>query len=78
MPDEGDERRVRELKLRLYSQQAVSEYRIVDWRQHRVEVFRRGSGPELELAATLGDEDALTSPLLPGFEVAVASLWEPA
>jgi Uma2 family endonuclease len=77
-PGAANERRDREAKLGLYSRRGVDEYWIVDWRRHRVDVFRRGGGPSLELAATLGDEDALTSPLLPGFEVKVASLWEPA
>jgi Uma2 family endonuclease len=77
-PGSTNERRDREAKLGLYSRRGVDEYWIVDWRRHRVEVFRRVGGPDLELVATLGDEDALTSPLLPGFEVKVASLWEPA
>jgi Uma2 family endonuclease len=76
-PGSANERRDREDKLQLYSRRGVDEYWIVDWRQHRVEVFRR-TGGDLKLAATLGDNDTLTSPLLPGFEVRVASLWEPA
>lgn len=75
-PGSANERRDREVKLGLYSRQGVDEYWIVDW-QHRVEVFQR-RGDNLERAATLGDDDTLTSPMLPGFEVRVASLWEPA
>jgi len=73
----ANERRDKETKLGLYSRRGVDEYWIVDWREHSVQVFRR-DGTELRLAETLGDEDTLTSPLLPGFEVAVSSLWEPA
>lgn len=76
-PGAANERRDRETKLALYSRRGVDEYWIVDWRQHRVDVFRRGDA-NLVLAATLGDDDTLTSPMLPGFEVRVASLWEPA
>jgi Uma2 family endonuclease len=74
-PGSANERRDREVKLGLYSRRGVDEYWIVDWQRHEVQVFRR-AGDSLELAATLGD-DALTSPMLPGFEVRVASLWEP-
>ena len=75
-PGSVNERRDRESKLALYSRRGASEYWLVDWRQHEVQVFRRGESG-LELAATLGDEDLLTSPLLPGFSVRVADLWEP-
>jgi Uma2 family endonuclease len=64
----------RELKLSLYSRQGVQEYWIADWQRHRVEVFRRTDGG-LQLVVTLGDDDTLTSPLLPGFSCLVASLW---
>jgi Uma2 family endonuclease len=71
-----NERRDRELKLTLYSRRGVQEYWIVDWRRQTVEVFRREQAA-LRLVATLGNEDALTSPLLPGFVSAVADLWPP-
>ena len=76
-PGSMNERRDRELKLNLYSRQGVQEYWIVDWREHRVELYRRVEA-ELRLADTLTDGDALSSPLLPGFECAVSSLWAPA
>lgn len=76
-PGSANERRDKETKLALYSRRGVEEYWIADWRTHQVQVFRR-DGPDLKLAATLGDHDLLTSPLLPAFEVAVSSLWEPA
>ena len=75
-PGSANERRDRETKLALYTRRGVDEYWIVDWRQHQVQVYKR-EGANLKLAATLGDEDELTSPLLPGFSVRVVSLWEP-
>lgn len=66
----GDERRDRELKLKLYSVQGVREYWICDRQQQRVEVYRRENAI-LRLAATFFNEDTLTSPLLPGFSCPV-------
>ena len=75
-PGSANERRDRESKLGLYSRRDVTEYWIVDWRRHEVQIFRRDEHG-LTPVATLGDGDLLTSPLLPGFEIPVASLWEP-
>ena len=69
-------RRDRGLKLTLYSRRGVREYWIVDWRQQTVEVYRREQAT-LRLVATLGNEDTLTSPLLPDFSTPVAGLWPP-
>jgi Uma2 family endonuclease len=71
-----NERRDRELKLTLYSRRGVRESWIVDWRRQTVEVYRRENAA-LRLVATLGNEDALTSPLLPGCSCPVAGLWPP-
>lgn len=73
-PGSTNERRDRVLKLRLYARQGVDEYWIVDCRVRAVQVYRR-RGSELELAATLVDDDAITSPLLPGFSCPVSRLW---
>jgi Uma2 family endonuclease len=73
-PGATNERRDREVKLKLYAQRGVEEYWIVDWRARTVAVYRRADG-ELALAATLTAADALTSPLLPGFSFPVAGLW---
>jgi Uma2 family endonuclease len=40
-PGATNERRDRQLKLKLYSRQGVHEYWIVDWRNRTVQVFRR-------------------------------------
>ena len=74
-PDEADQRRVRELKLRLYADQGVLEYWILDWKQRSVEIHRR-SGESLTLTTRLGEGDSITSPLLPGFSLAVDELWD--
>jgi Uma2 family endonuclease len=69
-------RRDREIKLALYSRRGVGEYWIADWRGQTVEVYRREQAA-LQLVATLGNEDTLTSPLLPGFASPLAGLWPP-
>ena len=75
-PGSANERRDRELKLKLYSRQGVREYWIVDWRTRTVQVYRR-QRTALRLIATLEGTDAITSPLLPGFSCPLSSLWEP-
>jgi Uma2 family endonuclease len=74
-PGASNLRRDREAKLKLYSRRGVSDYWIVDWSGRTVEVYRRGNGA-LGLFATLKEDDALESPLLPGFRARVADLFE--
>lgn len=66
--------RDRTAKLGLYGRRGVEEYWIADWRQHRVEVYRR-AGAGLALVAALGPGDTLTSPLLPGFALPLDRLF---
>lgn len=75
-PGATNERRDREAKLKLYSLHGVREYWIVDWRAKTIQIYRRHE-TQLRLAATLTNEDSVTSPLLPGFACPVADLWEP-
>jgi Uma2 family endonuclease len=75
-PGRVNEQRDREVKLSLYSRQGVEEYWIVDWRTRTVELYRR-DGAELRLAATLRDEESITSPLFPGFSCPITNLWVP-
>lgn len=75
-PGRANERRDREVKLRLYARIDVLEYWIVDPVATRVDVFRR-RGDQLVLAASLGEGESLTSPLLPGFALPVAKLFQP-
>jgi Uma2 family endonuclease len=69
-----NERRDRDLKLRLYSVRGVQEYWIVNWRLQQIEVYRREQA-SLRLIATLLSADELTSPLLPGFNCSVARIF---
>ncbi len=65
-PGAKNEQRDRQLKLKLYSQQGVQEYWIVDTALRQVQVYRRDNAL-LTLVVTLQARDALTSPLLPEF-----------
>ncbi|WP_416674510.1 Uma2 family endonuclease [Egbenema bharatensis] len=65
-PGEENERRDREVKLKLYATQGVREYWIVDRQLQQVQVYRRQQAT-LQLAATLFASDEISSPLLPGF-----------
>lgn len=69
-----NEKRDRELKLKLYSSKGVREYWIVDWRLQQVEVYRREQAALVQVA-TLFTSDELSSPLLPGFACPVAQLF---
>jgi Uma2 family endonuclease len=75
-PGSTNERRDRELKLKMYAREGVDEYWLVNWRTRTVEVYRR-AGEQLALAQVLTDDDHLTSPLLPGFALPISDLWEP-
>ncbi len=70
-----NEVRDREIKLKLYSLHGVQEYWIVDWRSQQIEVYRR-QDTQLQLFATLLNTDSLTSPLLPGFDCTVDSIFD--
>lgn len=71
---EKNEQRDKELKLKLYSLHGVQEYWIVNWRIKEIEIYRRKE-TRLQKVATLNTMDSLTSPLLPGFDCAIASLF---
>ncbi|HEY7064182.1 MAG TPA: Uma2 family endonuclease [Chloroflexota bacterium] len=77
-PGAANRRRDLERKLRLYSERDVLEYWAADPRLATVRVYRPGSTGKLDLVATLGRDDTLTSPILPGFSAAVARLFRPA
>lgn len=70
-----NERRDRQIRLKLYSSQGVLEYWIADWRCQTVEIFRREAGL-LKIALTLHREDTLTSPLLPNFHCPLGQIFE--
>jgi Uma2 family endonuclease len=74
-PGRANERRDREVKLGLYSRRGVEEYWIVDWRQRQIDVYRR-SEQALHLIRTLQESDNLETPLLPGFSLPLATLFQ--
>jgi Uma2 family endonuclease len=65
----------RSLKLKLYSKFGVLEYWIVDPEGPAAEIYRRRD-EGLILAASLSGEDALTSPMFPGFSVPLRELTD--
>ncbi|NJN57199.1 MAG: Uma2 family endonuclease [Leptolyngbyaceae cyanobacterium SL_5_9] len=65
-PGENNERRDREIKLKLYATQGVREYWIVDLQLQQVQVYRQQQAT-LQLAATLFADDEISSSLLPSF-----------
>jgi Uma2 family endonuclease len=70
-----NEKRDREVKLKLYSNQGVLEYWIADWRNKQIQVYRRENGV-LKLVMTLFETDTLTSPLLPEFSCLISQIFE--
>ncbi|PZO37673.1 MAG: hypothetical protein DCF19_18495 [Pseudanabaena frigida] len=70
-----NEKRDRQVKLKLYSNHGVLEYWIADWRTKQIEIYRRENGI-LKLAMTLFNSDTLTSPLLPEFSCLISQLFE--
>ncbi|APB32783.1 Uncharacterized protein conserved in cyanobacteria [Gloeomargarita lithophora Alchichica-D10] len=70
-----NERRDRQVKLKLYSARGVLEYWLADWRNQQIEVYRRDNGI-LKLAITLYINDTLTSPLLTDFACPLAQIFD--
>ncbi|XHR80254.1 MAG: Uma2 family endonuclease [Gloeotrichia echinulata GP01] len=73
-PGTQNERRDREIKLKLYGSRGVQEYWILNWQLQQVEVYRREKAV-LKLVATLFATDELFSPILPDFVCSVARLF---
>jgi Uma2 family endonuclease len=73
-PGTRTEQRDRELKLKLYARRGVREYWIVSWERRQIEVFRRAN-QTLELVGTWLEDDAIESPLLPGFSYPLRDLF---
>jgi Uma2 family endonuclease len=69
-----NEKRDRELKLKLYSSRGILEYWIADWRSQQMQIYRRENGI-LKLAVTLFVSDILTSPLLPEFSCPLSQIF---
>ena len=62
-------------KRRDYLTFGILEYWIVDPFDHRVTVLSRPNTGAEWSERSFGDDDAIVSPLLPGFAVVVGSLW---
>ena len=73
-PGAANERRDREVKLKLYSRRDVDEYWIADCLARAVDVYRKAGGA-LRLAARVTADENLTSPLLPGFQLRVGEIF---
>jgi Uma2 family endonuclease len=73
-PGVENERRDRELKLKLYSRRNATEYWIVNWQERTLEFYRRENA-ELKLIKTLDETNVLDTPLLPGFSCKVGELF---
>ncbi|NEO84134.1 MAG: Uma2 family endonuclease [Spirulina sp. SIO3F2] len=65
-----DQDRDRRTKLKLYTVYGVREYWIVDRQACTIEIYQQ-QNMRLQRVATVGIDDQLTSPLLPGFSCAV-------
>jgi Uma2 family endonuclease len=70
-----DKKRDQETKLKLYSVQGVLEYWIVDREERTISVYRRETGI-LKKVLTLFESDRLTSLLLPGFSIKIATVFQ--
>lgn len=73
-PGSENERRDREVKLKLYSRRGAEEYWVVNWQERRMEVYRRLDAM-LTLDRTLNENEVLQSPLLPGFSCKVGQFF---
>jgi Uma2 family endonuclease len=72
---EGTEKRDRTIKLKLYGKFGVDEYWTIDPNGPSAEIYRRGE-EGLTLVVKLSAEDALTSPMFPGFSLPLRELTE--
>ncbi len=74
-PGSENERRDREVKLKLYSRRNAQEYWVVNWRLRTLEVYQRENAV-LVLVKTLNENDILESPLLPGFRCEISRFFQ--
>jgi Uma2 family endonuclease len=73
----GAENRRRDLliKRQLYGKYGVEEYWVIDTENRHV-LIHRLQGQSLDLVATLRDDDEINSPILPGFHVRAAAIFD--
>ncbi len=70
-----NERRDRVTKLKLFAQQGVQEYWILDWQVERLEIYRLLDN-NLEFVNTLSGSDRIISSLLPNFSCRVEEFFK--
>ena len=68
-------RRDRQTKRDLYDRAGVREYWVIDPIENRLAVHRRREDGRLGAVADLGEQDTLTTPLLPGFALGLGGLF---
>jgi Uma2 family endonuclease len=66
----------RQAKYHLYETRGVADYWLADPERRRWEAYRLSAG-KYQLAANLGGDDIFTTPVFPGWELPLASLWMP-
>ena len=73
-PGSSNVRRDRVLKLQLFAKHGVPEYWIIDLKNSAVEIYVNQDS-SLVLQETLGEEQTLTTPALPGFSCQVSEIF---
>jgi Uma2 family endonuclease len=73
-PGSSNIRRDRVAKLQLYAKHGVPEYWIIDLKNKAIERYIN-QGSSLILEETLGEEQTLTTPTLPGFSCRVSDIF---
>lgn len=71
----GTENRDRTIKLKVYSKFGVQEYWMASEKKETVEVWRR-TGKKLIFHALLNRTQILTTPLLPGLEIPLGTIFQ--
>lgn len=74
-PCAENRRRDLQVKRKLYAKYGVAEYWIVDNDEMSITIYRL-QNQSLDKVLTLRDKDVLTSPLLPGFELTVQTIFK--
>jgi Uma2 family endonuclease len=73
-PGSSNIRRDRVVKLQLYAKHGVPEYWIIDLKNRAIERYVN-QGSSLILQETLGEDDTLTTPALPGFSCRISEIF---
>ena len=75
-PGSSNLKRDRLIKMNLYAARGVDEYWILDPESRSAEIHRGSASGQLDIRENLRGDDRLTSPLLPGFELRTAEIFE--